>query len=114
MSECSLSSALVAAAFVVSCRGPSGRKVTAEELGDRWPLTVTEGVVDCVRRVFHLGSQPVDAAIFRSGGKVYALGGMAQGQGYEEIDPIWKDNPNPNIPKMNIGPLIDLALEQCE
>ena len=61
-------SALAAVSLFGTCggagQGESGRKVTAAEFGERWPLTVPEGYVDCV---------PVDAAIFTSGARSYAL-----------------------------------------
>lgn len=103
-----LSATFAATLVLVSCGGSSqssresGRRVRASEFGERWPLTVQEGYVDCV---------PVDAAIFRSGGKTYALNGMASGK-YADIDPIWNDNPDLDGLKMSIGPLLDAALEQ--
>ena len=84
--------------------GTSGRRVSAAELGDRWPLTVAEGYVDCVAP---------KAAVFRTDGVTYALNGVAKSRGYGEIEPIWRADPR--IPKMRIGigPLLDLALQQC-
>ena len=79
------------------------RRVTAAELGDRWPLTVREGEVDCIGK----------AAVFRSGQKAYALNGAAKSRGYLPIEPIWKTDPTVPGLRINIGPLIDLALKQC-
>jgi hypothetical protein len=39
---------------------------------------------------------------------------MAQGQGYPEIDEIWKDDPEIDGFKVNIGALIDAGLSLCE
>lgn len=79
--------------------------VSAAKLGDQWPLTVTEGYVECL---------PGEAAVFHTGNKTYALNGLAKGRGYTAINPIWKASPNPTFgPKINIGPLLDLALSQC-
>ena len=107
--------------------------VKAEEkayvrLGERWPLTVKEGEVGCD----FLGTMnrlELKAAFFRYKGKKYALNGLAGSRKSEYLpiepiwaspEPIWVDNPNRpgekiNIapPKKNIGPLIDLALEEC-
>lgn len=88
--------------------------VRAIDLGDRWPLTVSEGVVSCVGEGGGLG-----AAIFTSGGVRYALNGIARGERnmkrlqLKEIRPIWRDNPDIPGTKINIGPLIDRALETC-
>lgn len=104
--------AAIVVLFCVGCGSPSsdvrstesGSEVTRAQLGDDWPLTVDRGVVDCIDG---------NAAIFSTGGNTYALNGAATQKGYQRIDSIWRDNPDPNLPKMNIGPLLRLALEQC-
>lgn len=63
------------------------------------------GFVDCVDGF---------SAIFRTDGQTYALNGTARSRGYAEIDPIWRDNSAIPGAKINIGPLIDLANQQCE
>lgn len=80
-------------------------KVTRKQYGDEWPFTVEEGVIDCPKP---------SAAVFRHGGKVYALNGIAMSLGYEELEPIWKDNPKIPGYKISIGSMIQLALKQCK
>ena len=78
-----------------------GVLVTADEYGDKWPLTVSEARVNLLR-----GS----VAILRAGGRTYALNGTAQSRGYQRIDPIWRDNPAIPGTKISISPLIQRAL----
>lgn len=89
---------------------PRERPVSADEYGDRWPLTVTGGV---------LRYEPAGRAIFRDlEGNEYQLNGMAQSAGYAPIDPIWKvreiipgdEGTEPTILRVNIRPLICNAL----
>ena len=82
-----------------------GVLVTRESMGEAWPLTVAQARVECLDgRV----------AVVHANGVTYALNGTATARGYPAIDPIWR--PNPLIPgtKVNIGPLIDIALKQCK
>jgi hypothetical protein len=87
--------------------GSSGETVRAEDFGDDWPLTVSEGRLLC---------EPADAVVFVApNGTRYAVNSMAttHRRGID-IDPIWRDNPSPTRgPKVNIGPLIDRGLELC-
>jgi hypothetical protein len=71
---------LLALCLFSSC-AESGRQVTRQELGNRWPLIVESGHVDCVS----------GALVFRHDGTTYALNGTALSKGYPGIDPIWKD-----------------------
>lgn len=82
-----------------------GQSVAAAEYGEDWPFTVQQGTVDCLQG---------GAAIFRSEGKIYQLNGKAASLNYLPLDPIWRDNPEIPGTKINIGPMIKLALEQCD
>jgi hypothetical protein len=83
-----------------------GKLITKTQLGERWPLTIDSIRVKCIN-----GQQAVGVA----DGTTYALNGLAsQQRKYQEIDAIWRDNPDPAIPKVNIGPLIDSALTMCK
>src|SRR3712207_2618332 len=100
---------LVLAACLVlgACSGGGeGEKVTADEFGSDWPLTVDEG---------HLNCEGAGAVTFTDpDGNTYAVNGTAQGAtDYAEIDEIWADSSNDFAPKKNIGPLIDRGLEIC-
>jgi hypothetical protein len=81
--------------------------VTQADFGDAWPLTVPAGTLMCEN----------SAVLFQAeGGRLYTVNGMAITRHPElhEIDEIWADNPDPNIPKKNIGPLIDAGLALCQ
>ncbi len=80
-----------------------GLRVTGAEFGDAWPFTVAQGIVDC--------PEP-STAVFRSGGVAYGLNGIADSRGYPDIEPIWRDAEIAGL-KVNIGPMINLALQQC-
>lgn len=80
--------------------------VSREMLGDDWPLTVEDGVLDCS------GAQ---AVTFTTGGGTYAVNGMAESAtDFPAIDPIWADDPTGAAPKKNIGPLIERGLALCD
>ena len=80
--------------------------MTRQELGDRWPLTVDSGHVDCES----------GALVFRHDGTTYALNGTALGKGHPGIDPIWNNEDralNHRPLKVDLTPLVDLARQQC-
>ena len=86
--------------------GQSGRLVTQNEFGDRWPFTVESGYVDCIQN---------KTPVFRSGPKTYGLTGYGTTNlGLPEIDPIWKNNPSIAGVKISLTPITDLARQQCE
>ncbi len=83
------------------------RKVSRKEFGKKCPFTVESGYVYSINR----------AAIFETNGMKYQLNGVAESMGYTLIDPIWRDDlnipigPGDTPAKINIGPMIELALE---
>jgi hypothetical protein len=79
--------------------------VTKADLGDKWPFTVDSGYVDCPDGL---------SAIFRTGNAEYGLNGMATSRGFAEPDPIWRDDPTIPGAKISIGPMIDLARQECK
>lgn len=89
--------------------------VSREQFKDGWPLTVTSGTLKCE---LVPGSPKMHLVTFSSGGKVYALNGIARGhakkRGWLEVRPIWKDNPEIPGTKISIGPLIDHGLALCK
>lgn len=100
--------AVVTCLLFVACSGGGGEgeKVTSDEFGSDWPLTVNEGYLNC---------EGAGAVTFTDeDGNTYAVNGTAQGStDYPEIDEIWADSNNDFAPKKNIGPLIDRGLEIC-
>jgi hypothetical protein len=95
--------------------------VRESDLGDKWPLTVSEGFIRC---------EPVSAVssavtFTTLDGSIYALNGIAKGlrsptgeKRFLPIEPIWLPDRRPGFAKMglraDIGPLIDLGLKLCE
>jgi hypothetical protein len=101
-------------AFIPLASYAGSANISKSQFKDQWPLTVDSGTLKCEPAPTSLKVQFVT---FTSGGKTYALNGIARGQakqrGWKEIDPIWKDNPEIPGAKINIGPLITLGLTLC-
>jgi hypothetical protein len=74
-------------------------------MGKQWPLTVDSGTLSCD------GSDGVGSVTFETGGKLYAVNGLARQDGYADITPIWA-KAGYGLRK-NIGPLIDRGLKLC-
>jgi hypothetical protein len=69
-----------------------------------WPLTVDSGVLTC---------DPPDVWI-EVAGRSYAINGAASNRdGVEELEQIWKVNPEIPGARINVGPLHDLVREKC-
>lgn len=78
---------------------------TAEALGFEWPLSVQDGLIWCVG---------AGRLVFETDGTQYALNGLAKGTGeYEDISPIWLDNPDLAGTKVDIGGLISYGNSVC-
>jgi hypothetical protein len=70
-----------------------------------WPLTVDQGVLAC----------DLDAVTITAEGAVYAINGLArQRELGDDLDPIWKPNPDVEGASISVGPLIDLGLTLCD
>lgn len=98
---------VIAPCVLFGCGGsaqPKGLLVSRAQYGDRWPFTVESGYIDC---------DPPGAAIFRTDSLTYGLNGWAKSRGFADVRPVWRDNPTAPGLKVNIGPMIDLALQQC-
>jgi hypothetical protein len=98
---------------LVDATAEAGRPLTATELGDRWPFTVAEGEIDCIRGREESGRR-LDAIVFRSGGKTYALNGVAERRGDLPINPIWKADPTKPERRVNLAPVLYLAVKECD
>lgn len=86
--------------------GADPGKVTRADFGDSWPLTVESGTLRCD------GSDGVGKAYIVTSEGTFALNGLAKSE-YDDIDPIWAEGDD-GIPKKDIAPLIDAALELCK
>jgi hypothetical protein len=91
-------------------------KVTGAEFGAKWPFTVDEGVIGY--EPVRMGDKNFPILTFESGGKTYALNGLAKGRsekrGYLDIVEIWKDDPKIPGVKMDISPITKRGLELAE
>ena len=77
-----------------------------------WPLSEDAGWLECVPS--RAKGHRIEAVIFYAMKKSYAVNGIAlEMRKVQAIDPIWK--PHEKIPgaKANLGPLLDLGLDQC-
>ena len=89
----------------VSPVDPEQGYVSRDLLGDAWPLSVEDGVLEC----------DAFAVTFTSNGQRYAVNGTARSaKRWTEIDEIWLDNPHLEGTKINIGPLLDRGLALCD
>lgn len=100
--------AVLVGSALIGCGSTHGKKVSQQDLGARWPLTVSAGHVDCESR----------ALIFRYEDTSYALNIVAIGEGHQGIEPLWKNaagSPRNHQPlKVDLTPLIDLARLECK
>lgn len=86
--------------------------VSNVDLGDKWPLTVKSGTLNC---------EPIyeyTIVTFTTNGKTYAVNGLARGgrakkRGWLDVERIWKADPQYPENKMDIGPLIDRGRSLC-
>lgn len=97
----------IALLAVAGC-GAEGTEVSRDDFGSSWPLTVDSGTLRCE------GEGGFGAVVINADGTDYAVNGVAKGQGYEPIDPIWADDPELAGLKVSIGPLIDRGLALCK
>ena len=95
------------------------RLITRNEFGKKWPFTIESGYVYSISmEIDSIYVKTIRAAIFESiAGVKYQLNGIAESMGYTLIDPIWRDDlnipigPDDTPAKINIGPMIEMALE---
>lgn len=95
--------------FILGC---SHKRITADEYGDLWPLTVDEAKLYCRH----------SAVWIKVNRRKYGLNGLSHGllrrHGYTlyELEDIWRPNPEIEGLKVSIGPLISdgLRLENRE
>lgn len=94
--------------------------VSKEMFGDKWPLSVPEGLVQCVRGTQAVTFRAPDASRPGNNSITYAVNGRAKtlgkdpGLGWQPLEAIWL--PNPSIPgaRIDISPILDLGLSLCK
>lgn len=88
---------------------PHSQLLKSSDLGDLWPLTVSEATVTC---------RPGGAVVLTAGGTDFAVNGTAMTM-YKSMTRItdsglWRDATTGAGPKVNIGPIIDIGLDLCD
>jgi hypothetical protein len=87
-------SLLLLGLLLVACKSsPPPGYVSRAEFGDKWPLTVEEGVLECGVLPTTLQVVPKAVTFKTNDGRVFAVNGTAKGRGLPAIDPIWKTAP---------------------
>lgn len=84
---------------------PGTRVIGSADFVGSWPLTIDPVTLRC---------EPPSRVTVEANGTAYGINGMAIGAGYPEVNPIWRDNPEIDGTKINIGPLIQAGLALCE
>jgi hypothetical protein len=81
------------------------------DFGEKWPLTVAEGQIEC-RNATKSGFGEV---VFTANGTTYAVNGIAmQTDRYADIKAIWRDDPSVQGLKIDISPVLNRGLELCK
>ncbi|HHP6940216.1 TPA: DUF2511 domain-containing protein [Acinetobacter baumannii] len=101
--------AVVASAFISACSSTPEYQtveVTADQFGDKWPLTVDKGTLHC---------EPPTRIVFTApDGQKYGVNGSAAND-YISILEITKDTENMGVKfKMNSSILIEEGMKLCE
>ena len=104
------------------CAIAGSSKITEAGYGEKWPFTVSEGLLKCSQ----------NEVTFVTGGVAYAVNGSAAAAGFADIEPIWKYNIKmleelagvykktveemkvESPIRISIGPIIKKGLALCE
>lgn len=100
------------------------RTIKETDFGDKWPFTVSEGILKCSKRIITFTTKD---------GVIYGVNGTAKSFGHPSLEPIWKINTpmleelakafNQTVdevigddppPRISIGPIIKVGLELCK
>lgn len=104
---------LAAASLLVSAVAAAGTidLVSAEDYGAAWPFTGEEMHLLCMAGSAVVASDP-------ESGRMYPLNGTARSQaqrlGLDQLEAVWRDNPENPGTKVSIGPLIERGLALCK
>ncbi len=100
---------ILAALALIGC----GTSISERDYGDKWPLLVSKGKLNCEGAGSNHG-----AVTFKAAGETYAVNGIAlsraKKRGWKKIDEIWKDNPDVPGLKMDLTPIIEKGLSLCK
>ena len=94
--------------LVLACGAP-GLEVTKAQYGDAWPFTVDQGTLFCTTS----SGGRLRSAVLRVGEVEYAVNAAAETRGYASIEPIWRSDSQYLGRKIDLKPMVTLALEQC-
>ncbi len=103
----------LATVILVACEANDPIMVTSAEFGDAWPFHASEATLYCE------GPRAIWAEI---GGQYYALNPLAPQWVAEQhpditlndLDTVWRDNPDRTGAKADLGPVMDRALAICD
>ncbi len=84
------------------------KKITSVEYGEKWPLNVNEGILQCVQfNVEGLNSEVLRGIVLKTDDKTYSINGVAvthgSNYGFEEISSITKVDEKTKKEMMNLG-----------
>lgn len=84
--------------------------ISQSDMGKKWPLKADTGELACD------GSNGIGDVTFTApDGTVYAVNGSAKSAGFDDIRPIWANDPKLGMGlKKDIGPLIQRGLALCD
>jgi hypothetical protein len=89
--------------------GSDGQEVTQAQYGAAWPFAVEQGTLMCQTS----SGGRLHSAVLKVGEVEYALNAVAESRGYASVEPIWRNNPQFTGGRMDLAPMVALALEQC-
>ncbi len=95
-------------ALMPAC-GPDGLEVTRAQYGDAWPFAVDQGTLACTTSA----GGHIRSALFKVGEKEYGINATAETRGYASVEPIWRSDPQFLGRKIDLKPMVTLALELC-
>ena len=116
--------AMTCALFAIATtNAAAGERIIKQgEFGDKWPFTVSEGLLEC---------EGPSVVTFRANGRTYAVNGMALSRNFADVKPIWRydmkmieglakaldmtieETKRTNPIRISIGPIIDAGLTLC-
>ncbi len=100
----------IAGALSFSAMAAQQDLISAEDFGDAWPFTFYEGYVAC-----HAGRAVT--VMDAESGSMYPLNGAAKGKanalGLDDLEAVWRENPQIPGTKVSVGAVIDQGIKLC-
>ncbi len=102
---------VVVAIILCGCGNVKSKKISKEDYGKDWPVSVDEGTVKCIDGTY---------VVFEAQGKVYAVNDTAKDEtimsdhDWSNIEDIRLDDPADPDTKVNITPILSTGLILCK